>query len=52
MFGGQIVLQINDHGMYQISDVVYMDLDVFGLFSLHWVSLKLESSLIVTQNDN
>jgi hypothetical protein len=46
------VLQIDDPVMYQLSDVVHMDLDVFGPLSLHWVSAKLESTLIVTPNDS
>jgi hypothetical protein len=38
--------------MYHLSDVMHMDLDVFGPLSLHWVSAKLESTLIVTPNDS
>jgi hypothetical protein len=30
---------------------MHMDLDVFGPLLLHWVSPKLESTLIVTPND-
>jgi hypothetical protein len=29
-----------------------MDLNVFGSLSLHWVSVKLQSTLIVTPNDS
>jgi hypothetical protein len=45
------LLQIDDPVMDQLYDVMNMDLDVFGLLSLHWVSTKLESTLIVTPND-
>jgi hypothetical protein len=38
--------------MYQLCDVIHMDLYVFGSFSLHWVSAKLETTLIVTPNDS
>jgi hypothetical protein len=31
---------------------MHMDLDMFGLLSLHLVSTKLESNLIVTPNDS
>lgn len=46
------MLQIDDPVMYQLSDVVHMDLDVFGPLSLHWVSTNLESTMIVTPNDS
>jgi hypothetical protein len=52
VFGGWTILQIDDPIMYQLSDVMHMDLDVFGPLSLHWVSTKLESTLIVTPNDS
>jgi hypothetical protein len=51
LFDGWTVLQIDDPIMYQLSDVVHMDLDVFGPLSLHWISTKLESTLIVTPNE-
>jgi hypothetical protein len=51
LLGKWIVLQIDDHLMYHISDVMNMDLNVFGQLSLHWISTKLESTLIVTPND-
>jgi hypothetical protein len=35
LFGGWIVLQIDDPVMYHLSDVMHMDLDVFGPLSLH-----------------
>ena len=38
--------------MYQLCDVIYMDANVFGSLSLHWVSTKLEHNLIVTPNDS
>jgi hypothetical protein len=37
---------------HQLCDVIHMDVDVFGSLSLHWVSTKLESNLIVTPNDS
>jgi hypothetical protein len=52
LFIGWTVLQIDDPIMYQLSDVVHMDLDVFGPLLLHWISTKLESTLIVTPNDS
>jgi hypothetical protein len=52
LFDGWKVLQIDDHVMYQLYDVMHMDLDVFCLLSLHWVSAKIESTLIVTPNDS
>jgi hypothetical protein len=42
---------MDDLVMYHLFDVMHMDLDAFGLLSLHWVSAKLESNLIVTPND-
>jgi hypothetical protein len=36
----------------KLFDVMDMDLDVFGPLSLHWVSAKLEITLIVTPNDS
>jgi hypothetical protein len=38
--------------MNQLSDVMHMDLDVFCSLSLHWVSAKFQSALIVTPNDS
>jgi hypothetical protein len=38
--------------MYQLFYVMHMDIDEFGSLSLHWVSKKLEITLIVTPNDN
>jgi len=44
------LLQIDDPVMDQLYDVMNMDLDVFGPMSMHWVSSKIESTLIVTPN--
>jgi hypothetical protein len=46
MFGEWTILQIDDHVMHQRSDVMHMDLDMFGSLSLHRVSTKLESTLM------
>jgi hypothetical protein len=35
LFSGWTVLQIDDPIMYHLSDVMHMDLDVFGPLSLH-----------------
>jgi hypothetical protein len=51
-FSGWTVLQIDDLFKYHLSDVMHMDLNVIGPLSLHWVSAKLESTLIVTPNDS
>jgi len=47
-----IVLQIDDPFTYHLSYVMNMDLDVFSLFPLHWISAKLESTMISTPNDS
>jgi hypothetical protein len=47
LFDGWTVLKIDDHVMYELYDVMHMDLDVFGPMSLHWVSAKLKSTLII-----
>jgi hypothetical protein len=52
LFDRWIVLQIDDPVMYQLFDVMHMDLNVFGPLSLHWVFAKLESTLILTPNDS
>jgi hypothetical protein len=52
MFGGCTTLQIDEDVMYLVFDVMHMDLDVFGPLSLHRVSTKLESTMIVTPNDS
>jgi hypothetical protein len=52
MFERWKVLQMNDIVMYQLSDVIHMDFVVFGPMSLHWVSAKIESTLILTPNDS
>jgi hypothetical protein len=35
LFSGWKALQIDDHVMYQIYEVMHMDLNVFGPLSLH-----------------
>jgi len=52
MFDGWEILQINDPIIYKIYGAMHMDLHVFVLLSLHWVSTKLEVTMIVTQNDS
>jgi hypothetical protein len=52
LFRGRTILQIDDLVMNQLSNVMHMDLDVFCPLSLHWVSAKLQSALVVAPNDN
>ena len=33
--------------MHKLSDVVHMDLNVFGLMSLHWIIADLNGALII-----
>jgi hypothetical protein len=51
LFDGWKVLQIDDPIMHQLSDAMHKDINVFGLLLLHWVSAKIESTLIITPND-
>jgi hypothetical protein len=51
LFSEWTVLQIDDPVMHQLSDVMHMDLDVFGSLLQHRAFAKLESTLIVTPND-
>ena len=52
LFSKWTKLQINDLVIYQLSEEMHMDLDVFGLLSRHWLSAKLEITFIVTSIDN
>ena len=52
LFSKWTELQINDLVIYQLSEEMHMDLDVFGLLSLHWLSAKLGITFIVTSIDN
>jgi hypothetical protein len=38
LFTRGIVLQVDDPIMYQLSNVVHVDLDVFVSLLLHWIS--------------
>ena len=38
--------------MYYVLDVVHVDLNVLHLFPLNWISAELQSSLVVTLDDN
>ena len=38
--------------MHKLSDVVHVDLDVFGPLSLNQICRDIDSSLIVTKNDS
>jgi hypothetical protein len=40
LFRGRTELQINHLVMYYISDEMHVDLNVFGLLSLYWISTK------------
>ena len=52
LFRGRTKLQINDHVMYQISDEMHVDINVFGSLPLYWISLKSQCTLIVTPYDS
>jgi hypothetical protein len=38
--------------MNQISDVMHVDLDVFGPLVLQWITTKFQCALIVTPDDS
>jgi len=50
--GCYIVQQINDPIMNKSSNVVHVDLNIFGSMSLHWISAKLYCTPIVASNDS
>jgi hypothetical protein len=48
LFKGRTKLQINDPIMYQISNEMHVDLNVFGSLSLYWIFAKFQCTLIIT----
>jgi hypothetical protein len=48
----RIVLQIDDHVMNQLSNVMHMDLDVFFSLLVYRIFAKFEHALVVTPDDS
>jgi hypothetical protein len=48
LLSGREVLQIDDPVMNQLPDKMHMDLDMFCLLSLYWISTEFECTLVVT----
>jgi hypothetical protein len=48
LLGGMVLLQIDDPVMNHLPDKMCMDLDMFCLLSLFWISTEFECTLVVT----
>ena len=51
MLGSQIIVKVDDMAMDELSDVVHVDLYVFGLLMMDQILWDLNGTLVVTKYD-